>query len=249
MFKSLQNKTAVITGAAQGIGKETARVFLSFGANVALLDIQKDKLDQTKTELQSAFPKQKIEVFVADISQKAPVESAVANIVKHFGTIDILINNAGILRDASLLKMEETQFDQVIAVHLKGTFLLTQACAKTMSEKKYGKIINLSSVASRGNFGQTNYSAAKAGLVGMTKTWALELSRYGINVNAIAPGLIETDMTKSIPQPVLEGLTSRIPMKRMGSVTEIAHLICFLASDDASYIQGELIHINGGFLV
>jgi 3-oxoacyl-[acyl-carrier protein] reductase len=159
------------------------------------------------------------------------------------------VNNAGILRDASLLKMEEKQFDQVIDVHLKGTFLLTQACAKLMVEKKYGKIISLSSVASRGNFGQTNYSAAKAGIIGMTKTWALELSRYGINSNAIAPGLIETDMTASIPAPVLENLTHRIPAKRMGSTTEIANLICFLASDDSSYIQGEVIHINGGFLM
>lgn len=249
MFDSLKNKTAVITGAAQGIGKETARKFLSYGANVALLDIQQDKLNETKSELSAEFPKSKIETFAADISQKVPVETAAMNIHKHFGSVDILVNNAGILRDASLLKMEESQFDQVIAVHLKGSFLLTQACARFMSEKKFGKIISLSSVASRGNFGQTNYSAAKAGLVGMTKTWALELSRYGINVNAVAPGLIETDMTASIPAPVLENLTNRIPLKRMGSVTEIANLICFLASDDASYIQGEVIHINGGFLM
>lgn len=249
MFDSLQGKTAVITGAAQGIGKETAKVFLTYGCNVALLDIQKDKLDQTTAELKSAFPKNKIESFVADISNKQQVTTAVEGIAKSFGGVDILINNAGILRDATLLKMEESQFDQVIDVHLKGSFLLTQACAKYMTEKKYGKIVNLSSVASRGNFGQTNYSAAKAGLIGMTKTWALELSKYNINVNAIAPGLIETEMTASIPAPVLEKLTDRIPLKRMGSVHEIAHLLCFLASDDASYIQGEVIHINGGFLI
>lgn len=249
MFNSLQHKTAVITGAAQGIGKETARVFLSYGANVALLDIQKDKLEETKKELLESYPNSKVEVFGVDISDKSSVDTAVAAIAKHFGGVDILVNNAGILRDASLLKMEEKQFDQVIAVHLKGSFLLTQGCAKLMSIKKYGKIVSLSSVASRGNFGQTNYSAAKAGIIGMTKTWALELSRYGINVNAVAPGLIETDMTASIPAPVLENLTSRIPLKRMGSTTEIANLICFLASDDASYIQGEVIHINGGFLM
>lgn len=248
MFESLKNKNVVITGAAQGIGKETARVFLSLGANVALVDIQKDKLESTKTEL-SSEAKGKICIAVADISQKSSVDQAVQTIVKELGSTDVLVNNAGILRDASLLKMEESHFDQVIDVHLKGSFLLTQACAKIMSDKKYGKIINLSSVASRGNFGQTNYSAAKAGLIGMTKTWALELSRYGINVNAIAPGLIETDMTRSIPPQVLEGLVSRIPAKRMGNVSEIAYLICFLASDDASYIQGEVIHINGGFLM
>jgi 3-oxoacyl-[acyl-carrier protein] reductase len=246
MFKSLQHKTAVITGAAQGIGKEAARVMLSYGCNVALMDIQKDKLEAVKKEFSTMG---KVEVFAADISNKEQVDAAVSGIHKHFGTIDILVNNAGILRDASLLKMEEKQFDQVIDVHLKGTFLLTQACAKIMAEKKYGKIISLSSVASRGNFGQTNYSAAKAGIIGMTKTWALELSRYGINSNAIAPGLIETDMTASIPAPVLENLTHRIPAKRMGSTTEIANLICFLASDDSSYIQGEVIHINGGFLM
>jgi 3-oxoacyl-[acyl-carrier protein] reductase len=249
MFDSLRGKTAVITGAAQGIGKEVARAFLSNHANVALLDLQEEKLEATKQELQTEFPKAKIFAAICDISQKKSVEENVSSIVKQFETIEILINNAGILRDASLLKMEEAQFDQVIDVHLNGTFLLTQACVRIMSEKKYGKIINLSSVASRGNFGQTNYSAAKAGIIGMTKTWALELSRYNINVNAIAPGLIETDMTKSIPQPVLDTLVSKIPMKRMGNVSEIAHLICFLASNDASYIQGEVIHINGGFLV
>ncbi len=245
MFESLKNKVAVITGAAQGIGKETSRALLSRGCHVALVDIQKEKLQEVKNELSGG----KVEIFTADISNKEQVDTAISAIIKNFGTMDILVNNAGILRDATLLKMDEKQFDQVIDVHLKGTFLLTQACVRVMSEKKYGKIINLSSVASRGNFGQTNYSAAKAGIVGMTKTWALELSRYGINVNAIAPGLIETDMTKSIPQPVLDHLTAKIPLKRMGSVTEIAHLICFLASDDSSYIQGELIHINGGFLM
>ncbi len=249
MFTSLSKKTAVITGGAQGIGLETARAFLTHGSNVALIDLQSDKLQSVQKELRSAFPKSKIEIFSLDISDSTKVNAAVGNIVSSFSTIDILINNAGILRDATLLKMEEKQFDQVIDVHLKGTFLLTQACAKIMSEKKYGKIVSLSSVASRGNFGQTNYSAAKAGIIGMTKTWALELSRYGINVNAIAPGLIETDMTRSIPAPVLENLVSKIPLKRMGSVSEIANLICFLASDDSSYIQGEVIHINGGFLM
>lgn len=247
MFDSLKNKTAVITGAAQGIGFETAKKFLEKGAQVALVDIQADKLSQSKKNLESIGGK--VESFPLDISKKEDVTKVVGNIFETFSSMDILVNNAGILRDATLLKMEEKQFDQVIDVHLKGSFLLTQACAKFMSEKKYGKIVNLSSVASRGNFGQTNYSAAKAGIIGMTKTWALELSRYNINVNAVAPGLIETDMTRSIPQPVLENLVSKIPLKRMGSVTDIANLICFLCSDASSYIQGEVIHINGGFLM
>lgn len=247
MFDSLKNKTAVVTGAAQGIGFETAKRFLENGAQVALVDIQADKLAQSKKNLESMGGK--VESFPLDISKKEDVAKVVESILQTFSSIDILVNNAGILRDATLLKMEEKQFDQVIDVHLKGSFLLTQACAKFMSEKKYGKIVNLSSVASRGNFGQTNYSAAKAGIIGMTKTWALELSRYNINVNAIAPGLIETDMTRSIPQPVLENLVSKIPLKRMGSVTEIANLICFLCSDESAYIQGEVIHINGGFLM
>lgn len=246
MFDSLRNRTAIVTGAAQGIGLATAKKLIQYGANVALVDIQADKLDLAKKELGTST---RVESFTLDISKKSEVESTVQNISKIFSSIDILVNNAGILRDASLLKMEETKFDEVINVHLKGTFLLTQACTKYMSEKKYGKIVNLSSVASRGNFGQTNYSAAKAGIIGMTKTWALELSRYNINVNAIAPGLIETDMTKSIPQPVLDTLLSKIPLKRMGDTTEVANLICFLASDDACYIQGEVIHINGGFLL
>ncbi len=249
MFESLSSKVAVITGAAQGIGKEAAKALLSNGCHVALLDIQQDKITETANELRAEYPKLKVESFTVDISKKNQIESCAKSILSKFGQIDILINNAGILRDATLVKMEESQFDQVIDVHLKGTFLLTQACVTTMIEKKYGKIINLSSVASRGNFGQTNYSAAKAGLIGMTKTWALELSRYGINVNAIAPGLIETEMTRSIPQPVLEKLVSKIPLQRMGSVSEIANLICFLASNDSSYVQGEVIHINGGFLM
>jgi 3-oxoacyl-[acyl-carrier protein] reductase len=249
MFESLKNKNVIVSGAAQGIGKETAQVFLSKGSNVGLIDIQQDKLIEVQKELKALFPQSKVEIAQADLSQKSQVEKAVAHFTQTLGDVHILINNAGILRDASLLKMEEAQFDQVIDVHLKGTFLLTQLCAKIFSTQNYGKIVNLSSVASRGNFGQTNYSAAKAGIIGMTKTWALELSKYKVNVNAIAPGLIETDMTRSIPQPVLDTLVSRIPMKRMGNVTEIANLICFLASDDSSYIQGEVIHINGGFLM
>ena len=160
-----------------------------------------------------------------------------------------MINNAGILRDATLLKMTEESFDQVIAVNLRGVFLCGQACARIMVEQKYGKIVNISSVASRGNFGQTNYSATKAGVIGMTKTWALELSKYNINVNAIAPGLISTEMTQSIPNNVREAMISKVPLKRMGEPQDVAELACFLSSDESSYIQGEVIHLNGGLLM
>lgn len=233
MFTDLKDKHIVITGAAQGLGFAMASKFASLGAIVAMLDLTEPK---EKIEGKTMF-------FSCDVTNRDQIND-VASKIKN---VDVLVNNAGILRDASLFKMTNEQFDAVTDVHLKGAFYMTQTFAAKMKEKKSGSIINLSSVASTGNFGQTNYSAAKAGIIGMTKTWALELSRYNIRVNAIAPGLIETEMTASIPEDIRNMMIDKIPLKRMGQPDEIAHLTAFLASTDSSYIQGQVIHINGGY--
>jgi len=242
---TLKNKVAIVTGAGRGIGKAIAHRFATDGAKVALVDMNQDTLSATVEEIQSkggqAIP------IVANVSQAKDVQRLVDEVLKQHKTIDILVNNAGIVRDSTLLKMPEENFDAVIAVNLKGVFLCGQACARVMSEKKYGKIVNISSAAWRGNFGQTNYSAAKAGVVGMTKTWALELSRYNINVNAVAPGFVSTDMTATIPSEIRDKMIKKIPLGRAGEPKDIADLVHFLATDDASYIQGEVIGINGGF--
>lgn len=241
----LQNKTAWITGSARGLGKAMAEALLKQGATVYLTDVQEDLLQATQKELSTLG---NVMAFKANVTNPQDIDVVLSEIQKKY-SLDILINNAGITRDATLLKMTPEQFDQVMDVNLRGVFLCTQACAKIMSQKKYGKIINISSVASRGNFGQTNYAATKAGVVGMTKTWALELSKYNINVNAIAPGIIDSEMTDKIPPQIKEQMVNLIPLKRMGTPQEIADLALFLASDLSSYIQGEVIHINGGYLM
>jgi len=244
----LKNRTAIITGAARGIGKAIATRFAQEGCNLHLIDVNIEGTEALAAELARTFSVTTLASKV-DISKHAEVSTMVENTVTKFPSLDILINNAGILRDSTLLKMTEDQFDQVVAVNLRGVFLCGQACAKVMAEKKHGRIVNISSVAARGNFGQTNYSATKAGVIGMTKTWALELSKYNINVNAIAPGLIATEMTQTIPQEIRDKMTAMVPLKRMGLPEEIADLACFLSAQDSSYIQGEVININGGFLM
>ena len=241
---SLEGKIAVITGGGQGIGRAIAERFSQEKAKLVLVDLDEKGLNETANGLRSRG----IEIcpVVANVSKAPEVARIIEEGLKRFGTIDILVNNAGIVRDSTLLKMQEENFDAVIAVNLKGVFLCGQACAKVMAEKKRGKIVNISSAAWRGNFGQTNYSAAKAGVVGMTKTWALELSKYNINVNAIAPGFINTDMTATIPPEVREKMITRIPLNRAGEPSDVAELVRFLASDESSYIQGEVIALNGG---
>ena len=181
-----------------------------------------------------------------DVSSYTAAQELVKEAHNRFNRIDILINNAGITRDALLHKLSEEKWDEVIRVNLKGTFNMGQACARIMMEQKSGKIINLSSVAAKGNMGQTNYSASKAGVVGMTSTWALELSKYNINVNAIAPGFIDSVLTQQIPSEVKEKFIQKIPLKRIGQPEDIAQLVCFLVSDYASYITGQTIHCDGG---
>lgn len=242
---TLKDKAVIVTGAARGIGKAIAECFAKEQTKIVLVDMNEETLKKTKDEMSSIGAK--AHFVKADVSKSQDVERVVDETIKTFGTVDILINNAGIVRDSTLLKMSEEKFDAVISVNLKGVFLCGQACARVMAEKKYGKIVNISSSARRGNFGQSNYSAAKAGVVGMTKTWALELSKHNINVNAVAPGFISTDMTATIPPEIREKMIQSIPLKRAGEPNEVAELVRFLASDDAAYIQGEVIGINGGF--
>ncbi len=244
----LQEKVAIITGSGRGIGRETAWLFAQEGARLCVSDIDSASGEQTATEIRRRGG---TAIFVrADVSQRADAQLLADTTVNEFGRIDILVNNAGILRDATLLKMTEEQFDQVISVNLKGVFNCTQAVAPIMVQQGRGKIINVSSVvALYGNFGQTNYVAAKAGVIGMTKVWARELGRKGICVNAVCPGFIATEMVKSVPEKILEAMKERIPLGRLGEPHEVAQLFLFLASDEASYINGAVISIDGGITV
>jgi 3-oxoacyl-[acyl-carrier protein] reductase len=240
----MKDRVALVTGSGRGIGAATALELARNGADIVINDLDETNAHQVMDEIKKLGRKT---LFCKhDVSDYSAAQDLAGEVHKHFGRIDILVNNAGILRDALLLKMTEANWDDVIRVNLKGPFNVGQACAKYMSKAKYGKIVNLASVAWLGNVGQTNYSAAKAGLVGMTRTWAMELSRFGINVNAVAPGFIDTAMTQQVPTEIKEKFVARIPLRRMGNVEDIAHLITFLASDHSSYITGECILIDGG---
>lgn len=240
----LTDKVAIITGSGRGLGAATALRMAGEGAHIVINDISSEAAKSTAAEIEKLG--RRVLVSTHDISSTSAAAELVAETKKTFGRVDILVNNAGIIRDSMLHKMTEENFDEVIRVNLKGPFNMGQACAKLMMEQKYGKIVNLSSIAWLGNIGQTNYSASKAGLVGMTRTWALELARHQINVNAVAPGLIDTQMTQAIPAEVKEKFIGKIPMRRMGSAEDIAAIICFLASDEANYITGQCIQVDGG---
>jgi len=240
----LKDKVAIITGGGQGIGKATARRFLEEGAKVAIVDFNEDAGKASADDLaqwgQAVF-------LHVDVSKRDQVRQMAQAVCDHFGRIDVLINNAGILRDAQLLKMGEEDFDAVIAVNLKGVFNCGQAVAEFMVAQGSGRIINASSVVGLyGNFGQSNYVAAKAGLIGMTKVWARELGRKGICVNAVAPGFIGTEMVQAMPQKIIDAMVEKVPLQRMGTPEEVANVYVFLASEDASYINGSLISVDGG---
>ncbi len=240
----LANKTAIVTGGASGIGLATAELFAKEGATVIIWD-----LTDKGAELAKALSAQGYKVFFENVSvtDKTAVQSATGNIIKRFGRIDILINNAGITKDKTLLKMEQDDWDKVLAVNLTGVFNCTQAVAHHMKEQRYGRIVSASSnVGLRGNFGQTNYVATKSAIIGMTKVWALELGRFGITANCIAPGFIETQMTNAIPEEVKQKLTPMIPAGHWGKPIDIAYGYLYLASDEASYVNGICLTIDGG---
>ncbi len=241
----LKNKVAIITGGANGIGKATAIRFAKEGASIAIWDLNEIKGQETIQILQQMGAKA-IFYIVNTINLVQVIESA-ANVVADFGRIDILINNAGITRDASLLKMTEEQFDSVIDVNLKGVYNCTKSVAPYMVQQKYGRIIQASSIVGLyGNFGQTNYAATKSAVIGMTKVWARELGRKGITVNAIAPGFIETEMIQSVPAKVINDINERTPLGRLGTPEEVANVYLFLSSDEASFINGAVLSVDGG---
>lgn len=240
----LKDKVALITGGAAGIGLATARRFAKEGAKIALWDVSdsgRDVVEQLKTSgCDATFRK-------ISVTSEADVQQAVGEVHKYFGRIDILINNAGITRDRTLLKMSKQEWDDVIAVNLTGVFNCTQAVAPVMKEQNYGRIVSASSnVAIRGNFGQTNYVATKSAIIGMTKVWAMELGRFGITVNCIAPGFIHTAMTDAMPEDVKKSSISQIPVGHWGVPEDIANGYLYLASDEARFVSGICLTIDGG---
>jgi 3-oxoacyl-[acyl-carrier protein] reductase len=243
-----KGKTALVTGSARGIGRTIADRLGSMGAKVAVSDVLMDAAEETVGEF---VGKGYVAAAIkADVSNSDEVKKMVDEVISRFGSIDIVVNNAGITMDALLLRMSEEAWDKVLAVNLKGPFLVTQAAAKIMIKQRQGRIINISSVAGRmGNVGQANYSASKAGLIGLTKTAARELAGRGITVNAIAPGFLETEMTQNLPESVRDAFMQNTPMKRFGSPEDVAGLVAYLASDEAGYITGQVIGVDGGLLM
>jgi 3-oxoacyl-[acyl-carrier protein] reductase len=243
----LSGKVAIITGAANGLGLEAARVFLREGAKVALVDYDAVSGEQRVSELQAEG---EAAFYQVDVSNQAQVVEMVQMVKERFGQIDILINNAGITKDNMLLKMSNEDFQKVMDINVNGVFNCTQAVVPHMLEQGAGKIINTSSVSGvYGNVGQTNYAASKAAVVGMTKSWAKEFGRKGINVNAVAPGFVETSMVSTVPEKVIKGLLQVIPLQRLGKPSDIANAYLFLASNESDYVNGTVLHVDGGIMM
>jgi 3-oxoacyl-[acyl-carrier protein] reductase len=240
----LSGQTAVVTGGAQGLGFAIAERFVAEGARVVLGDLD---LGATQAAAKRLGNPDVAAAVRCDVTQADEVEALVATAVEQFGALDVMVNNAGITRDATMRKMTEDQFDQVIAVHLKGTWNGTREAAAIMRENNHGAIVNMSSLSGKvGLAGQTNYSAAKAGIIGMTKAAAKELAHLGVRVNAIAPGLIRSAMTEAMPQHIWDQKVAEVPMGRAGEPSEVANVALFLASDLSSYMTGTVLEVTGG---
>ena len=257
MGLQLTDRVAVITGGANGIGRQTALTFARAGAGVAVWDLAEQAGRAIVAEIEELGGRAAF--FKVNVAAAANVETATAATFEQFGRIDILVNNAGIIRDSQLIKvkdgevvgkLQEADFDAVIAVNLKGVFNCTQAVVPTMIQQRYGRIISASSVVGLyGNFGQTNYAASKAGVIGMTKVWARELGKRGITVNAIAPGFIATEMTQGMPEKVLAQMVQSTPTGRIGQPQDVANAYLFLASEEASFINGAVLTVDGGLVL
>ena len=244
----LKDKICIVTGGAQGIGLATAVKFAREGATVAVSDMRREGIDAAVAACRAAGAR--AEGFLVDVTDRAQVDAMVNAVKAQFGRIDVLVNNAGITKDARLQKMTLAQFDSVIDVNLRGVFHCAQAVADTMVVQGAGVILNASSVVGiYGNFGQTNYAASKFGVIGFTKTWSRELGPRGVRVNAVAPGFIETPILSTIPDKVLQQMRDDVPLRRLGRPEEIDNVYAFLASDEASYVNGAVIEVAGGLTV
>lgn len=240
-------KVVLITGGARGIGKTIAHLFTEQGAQIVIADILQEEIDKTVSEFNSNGLK--AAGFRCNITLEEEVESLMKSIHQQFGSIDILVNNAGITADNLLIRMKKADWDKVLNVNLTGTFICTKKAAKYMMKQRYGKIVNLSSVNGFiGNFGQANYAATKAGIIAFTKSAAKEFASRNINVNAVAPGFIQTAMTDTLPEDIQQKYLENIPMKRFGTPSDVAKLVLFLSSEDADYITGQTIIIDGGMI-
>ena len=244
-----ERKIVLVTGASRGIGKETAKVYAENGYDVAINYVS----DKTDVEgIKKEFEEMGVKCLMvkADVSNEEDVNNMVESVISEFGKIDVLVNNAGITKDTLLMRMSKEDFDKVIDINLKGTFLVTKAVTKYMMKKRCGSIINLASVVGVvGNSGQSNYSASKAGIIGFTKSVAKELASRNIRANAVAPGFIETDMTNVLKDDIKENIGNQIPLKRMGTAREVAEVIYFLGTEKSSYITGQVINIDGGMVM
>lgn len=247
-MKRLEGKVSIVTGAGQGIGAATALKFAQEGAIVIVCDVNPANVDSVVAQCQAAGAQ--AHGFTMDVTQRTQVDDVVKQVMQRCGRIDVLVNNAGITQDARLQKMTEEQFDRVIDVNLRGVFNCAQAVSDTMVAQGSGVILNASSVVGiYGNFGQTNYAATKFGVIGFTKTWSRELGPKGVRVNAVAPGFVSTPILQTIPEKVLQEMEHKVPLRRLGRPEEIANVYAFLASDEASYVNGAVIEVCGGMTV
>jgi len=243
----LKNKVAIVTGGARGIGKEICRTFLEEGAIVYIFDVDDQGGNKTASEFKSSYSDSKVEFLRVDITSEENVEESIDKIIGNEGRVDILVNNAGITRDNLILRMSLEDWQKVIDINLTGAFICSKYTVRYMVKERSGKIINISSIVGvHGNAGQSNYSSSKAGIIGLTKTLAKELAGRNILVNAVAPGYIETDMTEKLSDKIKEKLMELIPVKKLGSVNDVAKTVLFLSSDDSNYITGTVINLDGG---
>ncbi|XZF77699.1 3-oxoacyl-ACP reductase FabG [Bacillus sp. AL-1R] len=249
MSGRFEGRVAFVTGGSRGIGKGIVELFAKEGAKVAIIDVNEEALSQTASE----FKEYEIYTRVANVTNSNEVETAMKEVHDTFGSIDIVVNNAGVIRDNLLFKMTDSDWDTVMDVHLKGSFNVVRAAQGYMVKQKYGRIINISSTSALGNRGQSNYATAKAGLQGLTKTLAIELGKYGITSNAVAPGFIETEMTKETAKRIgitfeqlVEASLSQIPAGRTGKPEDIANAVAFFADEKSSYVNGQVLYVAGG---